>query len=144
LSHYLIDTQATNIVADSKQTVQPVREQLIEATTAEQVLSIIKTCFAAKLQIVLQLTDEEVDMNVPLAEIGIDSLVAFEVRSWFLKELQTDMPVLKILGGGSVSDLAEQASKKLPAELVPMLGDTAIPSITKAEKEKPGQRPLMH
>jgi hybrid polyketide synthase/nonribosomal peptide synthetase ACE1 len=96
------------------------------------------------LQIVLQLTDEEVDMNVPLAEIGIDSLVAVEVRSWFLKELQTDMPVLKILGGGSVSDLAEQASKKLPAELVPMLGDTAIPSITKAEKEKPGQRPLMH
>lgn len=144
LSHYLIDTQASNTVADSKQTVQPVREQLIEATTAEQVLSIIKTCFAAKLQIVLQLTDEEVDMNVPLVEIGIDSLVAVEVRSWFLKELQTDMPVLKILGGGSVSDLAEQASKKLPAELVPMLGDTATPSTTKAEKEKPGERPLMH
>lgn len=54
------------------------------------------------------------------------------------------MPVLKILGGGSVSDLAEQASKKLPAELVPMLGDTATPSIPKAEKENPGHRPLMH
>jgi hybrid polyketide synthase/nonribosomal peptide synthetase ACE1 len=144
LSHYLIDTQATNTVSDSKQTVQPVREQLIAATTAEQVLSIIKTCFAAKLQIVLQLTDEDVDMDVPLVEIGIDSLVAVEVRSWFLKELQTDMPVLKILGGGSVSDLAEQASKKLPVELVPMLGNTAIPSTTKAEKENSGQRPLMH
>ncbi|THC88618.1 hypothetical protein EYZ11_011935 [Aspergillus tanneri] len=143
LSHYLIDTQETNAVADPKQTVQPVREQLIEATTAEQVISIIKTCFAAKLQIVLQLTGEEMNMNVPLVEIGIDSLVAVEVRSWFLKELQTDMPVLKILGGGSVSDLAEQASKKLPAELVPMLGDTATPSITKAEEKKPAKRPLM-
>ncbi|KAH7077443.1 putative lovastatin nonaketide synthase [Paraphoma chrysanthemicola] len=144
LSHYLIDTQATTTVSDSKQTVQPVREQLVEATTAEQVLSIIKTCFAAKLQIVLQLTDEEVDIDVPLVEIGIDSLVAVEVRSWFLKELQTDMPVLKILGGGSVSELAEQASKKLPAELVPMLSDAATPSIPKAEKEKSGERPIMH
>ncbi|GLI77277.1 putative Hybrid PKS-NRPS biosynthetic cluster [Penicillium ochrochloron] len=144
LSHYLIDTQETKAVADSKQTVQPVREQLIEATTAEQVISIIKTCFAAKLQIVLQLTGEEMDMNAPLVEIGIDSLVAVEVRSWFLKELQTDMPVLKILGGGSISDLAEQASKKLATELVPMLGDTATPSITKDEKEKPAKRPLMH
>ncbi|KFY29675.1 hypothetical protein V494_08556 [Pseudogymnoascus sp. VKM F-4513 (FW-928)] len=144
LSHYLIDTQATNTVTDSNQTVQPVREQLIEATTAEQVLSIIKTCFAAKLQIVLQLTAEEMDVDVPLVEIGIDSLVAVEVRSWFLKELQTDMPVLKILGGGSVSDLAEQASKKLPAALVPKLGDTSTPSAAKAEKEKPTKRPLAH
>jgi hypothetical protein len=45
--------------------------------------------------------------------------VAVEVRSWFLEELQMDMPVLKVLSGGSIIDLCQQALDKLPGKLVP-------------------------
>ena len=55
-------------------------------------------------------------------ELGVDSLVAVEVRTWFLKELQTDMPVLKILGGASVADLCRHAFERLPKDLLPAVG----------------------
>ena len=62
------------------------------------------------------------DHNVPLVEFGIDSLVAVEVRSWFMKELRTDIPVLKILRGASVTELCQQAMEKLPESLLPNVG----------------------
>lgn len=50
--------------------------------------------------------------------MGVDSLVAVEVRSWFLKELAVDVPVMKILGGASIVDLVEVVVQKLPQELL--------------------------
>lgn len=53
--------------------------------------------------------------------MGVDSLVAVEVRSWFLKELAVDVPVMKILGGASLTDLVEVVVQKLPQELLTRL-----------------------
>jgi len=60
-------------------------------------------------------------------ELGLDSLVAVEIRSWFLKELTIEIPVLKILSGGSVSQLLDFAVEKIPAALTPKL-NTNTPS----------------
>lgn len=67
---------------------------------------------------ILQITDGELDPYTPVIEHGLDSLVAVEVRSWFVKELKVDMPVLKILGGASIADLSEQALKGLPEKVL--------------------------
>jgi hybrid polyketide synthase / nonribosomal peptide synthetase ACE1 len=53
--------------------------------------------------------DEVINEKVTLVEQGVDSLMAVEVRSWFIKELDVDIPVLKILGGMSVPDLVEES-----------------------------------
>lgn len=74
-------------------------------------------CFLAKLRVTLQISEQEIDYNAPLAELGVDSLVAVEVRSWFLKELKVDIPVLKVVGGASVAELCERALDRLPEEL---------------------------
>jgi hypothetical protein len=50
--------------------------------------------------------------------MGVDSLVAVDVRSWFLKELAVDVPVMKILGGPSIVELVEVVVQKLPQELL--------------------------
>jgi hybrid polyketide synthase/nonribosomal peptide synthetase ACE1 len=54
-------------------------------------------------------------------EIGLDSLIAVDIRSWFLKNYEVSIPVLKILGGALVSELIEQAIQQLPSELTPNL-----------------------
>ena len=51
----------------------------------------------------------------------MDSLVAVEVRTWFQIELGVDMPVLKVLGGASASDLVDDAVEKLPSDIVASL-----------------------
>jgi hybrid polyketide synthase/nonribosomal peptide synthetase ACE1 len=62
----------------------------------------------------LQLGDQAIDRDAPLNELGIDSLVAVEVRAWFLKELKVDIPVLKIIGGASPTELCQKALELLP------------------------------
>ena len=88
---------------------------------------------AAKLRIILKLGDQPVDVDVPLAELGIDSLVANEVRSWFLEELKVDVPFLQVVGGASLVELCQKAKDKLPEGLVA--------STTKPNKSSEPQKP---
>lgn len=83
-------------------------------------------CFAAKLRLILQLSDQDLDPDAPLVELGIDSLVAVGVRSWFLKELKVDIPVLKVVGGASIAELCQTALEKLPEGLLSGIGKEGV------------------
>nr|APX44007.1 polyketide synthase [Pestalotiopsis microspora] len=97
----------------------PLMEQISKTSSKEKALGVIKECFLAKLRVILQNAALELDDGAPLVEVGIDSLVAVEVRSWFLKELKVDVPVLKIVGGASLVDLCEFATNKLLDKILP-------------------------
>lgn len=83
--------------------------------------------------------EDSISPETTIVELGVDSLVAVDLRSWFTNELGLDMPVLKILGGASVADLIEDAVKRLPAELVPNVvsGSEAEADPTKPIEEQP-------
>lgn len=49
-----------------------------------------------------QLQASQVSLVVPVIDLGIDSLVAIEIRSWFSTETGHDVAVLKILGGATI------------------------------------------
>lgn len=70
----------------------------------------------------LQLGDQPIDYEAPVVELGVDSLVAVEVRSWFVKALKVDIPVLKVVGGASLVELCQRALEKLPEELLASFG----------------------
>ena len=57
--------------------------------------------------------------RVTLVEQGVDSIMAVEVRTWFLKELEIDMPVLKILSASAtVQELVDESIEKLPQTII--------------------------
>lgn len=95
-----------------------VKSRLLEATTPEETLSIITEAFLQKLQVMLQIQLQSDDdrariLTANAEDTGIDSLVAVEIRSWFQKEIDIDVPVLMILGGATISDLISHAQGKL-------------------------------
>ncbi|KLO93751.1 Uncharacterized protein Y057_14337 [Fusarium fujikuroi] len=93
--------------------------QLKRVTSKDQALRIITDAFTLKLKKMLRIPAEtDVPESLALVDQGVDSLVAVDVRSWFLKELDTDMPVLKILGGNSILDLASDALERIPKALL--------------------------
>jgi hybrid polyketide synthase/nonribosomal peptide synthetase ACE1 len=51
--------------------------------------------------------------------LGVDSLIAVEIRSWLLKTLDVSLPVLKILGGVTIRDLVDHVVKHLSPHLIP-------------------------
>ena len=57
--------------------------------------------------------DGEIDLSSTLPAIGVDSLVAIEVRNWWKQNLGIDVSVLELMSGGSVEQLGDLAAKRL-------------------------------
>ena len=72
----------------------------------------LEDAFVAKLSVILQTPAAKIEKGMPLVGLGIDSLVAVEVRSWFLKELAVDVPILQLLGGRSLVDVCRDVVAK--------------------------------
>ena len=92
-----------------------VKVQLQIAKSLEEAFTLTRDACLAHLKRLLRVTEEEsLDDSVSLMDQGVDSLVAIDIRAWFLKELGVDVPTLKILGGGSIADLVKAALSKMP------------------------------
>lgn len=57
--------------------------------------------------------DEAIDLSLSLSAVGVDSLVAIEIRNWWKQNLGTDVSVLELLGGGSIEQLGMMAAQRL-------------------------------
>ncbi|PLN79470.1 hypothetical protein BDW42DRAFT_127060 [Aspergillus taichungensis] len=96
-----------------------VRALLQDAKCIDHVEGILKSSFTTRIKKLLQIpADETVDENSTLIELGVDSLIAIDVRTWFMKELDVDQPVLKILGGATVAGLIHESIEKIPATVI--------------------------
>ncbi|KGO65245.1 Acyl transferase/acyl hydrolase/lysophospholipase [Penicillium italicum] len=136
-SHCIVEVKGIDAKQDDKKTTLPVVDQVSAAVSMEDALEVLKECFSAKLRSILQISNETIDHGASLTELGIDSLVAVEVRSWFLKELKVDMPVLKLLGGGTLADICQQVLDKLPEKIRSNINNSPISSVTKQVKPSP-------
>ncbi|KAK4171885.1 putative dual specificity polyketide synthase [Triangularia setosa] len=137
-SHCIVEAKGTKSdgQGEDKKTSLPVTIQLAGASTKDEALEILQESFSSKLRIILQISDKAIDPEAPLVELGVDSLVAVEVRSWFLKELKVDIPVLKVVGGASVCELCQRAMDKLPEEILSGLGKAGSESKPKSATKK--------
>ncbi|KAI3396960.1 hypothetical protein diail_11360 [Diaporthe ilicicola] len=114
--------------ATEKAVAVSTKVRLVDATTADEILEIVQDAFIQKLQLVLQISAEKDKFQILSSgtdDLGIDSLVAVEIRSWFLKEVETEVPVFKVLSGGSVQQLLEYVVENIPASLTPKRSDTS-------------------
>ncbi|KAG0156871.1 hypothetical protein PDIDSM_4053 [Penicillium digitatum] len=93
-------------------TILPLQKQLADVKDLEQASKIVLGGFLSKLERVLQVPAAKINPAQPLVNLGVDSLMAVEVRSWFVKEINTDIPVLRILGGASSAELCTEAAQK--------------------------------
>ena len=48
---------------------------------------------------------EDMDVNRPMHQYGVDPLVAIEIRNWFAKKLNADIAVFDILGDSTFADI---------------------------------------
>lgn len=121
-----------------------IRHCVQEADSEEQAVSAVIQAFCGKLETMLQLASGSVNVSRPIIDLGIDSLVAVEIRTWFLKELGADIPVVKILGGDTVEQVSTLATKKLIAQIREIKASQPEESQSKPEPEKavPAPTPL--
>ncbi|KAH0290088.1 KR-domain-containing protein [Aureobasidium namibiae CBS 147.97] len=98
-----------------------VQERLLSADTMDDVRAIILEGLSVKIRGALQIAaSDELDLMSILIDQGVDSLSAVIIGTWFSKNLSIDIPLLKILGGASISDLVSEAMTRLSASVIPL------------------------
>ncbi len=91
--------------------------QLAESESADA-SRVLTTALAEVVGAVLRLPLEDVDPGMPITDLGVDSLVAIEIKNRIQLEAEVDVPLTRLLAGPLLRDLA--------AELLPRLKLAAL------------------
>ncbi|KAK4207791.1 hypothetical protein QBC37DRAFT_454492, partial [Rhypophila decipiens] len=83
-------------------------------TTKEGVTKLARHIGSALCAFVMK-PESELDLTTGFASLGIDSLVAIEMRNWSRQRLGLDISVLEIMRAGNIMALAEEGAKRLMA-----------------------------
>jgi aspyridone synthetase (hybrid polyketide synthase/nonribosomal peptide synthetase) len=110
-SHFIRDADKSSTKQQSTLSVLNLKDQLENAITEEATTHAIQASFSQKLESMLQLGSNTINCNMPLLDLGMDSLLAVEIRTWFLKEVHVDIPVLKLLSGDTVAEISIEAAR---------------------------------
>jgi acyl carrier protein len=80
--------------------------------------SLLATEIGKKLFSFLLKTEDKLNTQLSLSDLGMDSLVAIEVRAWWKQTFGFDITVLEMLQMGTLDALGKYAAEKLFKTLV--------------------------
>ncbi|KAI0019241.1 hypothetical protein F4780DRAFT_747619 [Xylariomycetidae sp. FL0641] len=120
MSHFIRHNHSHSLIKAHPNSSVSVKTHLTQAKSLEQVAEIVRDAFRAKMATLFQLDPDKSDMaSIRFDQLGIDSLSAVEIRTWFSRTLEVNVPVLRILNGLTVGELVSQAAAKIYQRLAP-------------------------
>ncbi|KAI1755490.1 putative polyketide synthase [Xylaria castorea] len=115
-----ITAQETIVDEEQDEVALALGEQLRQCQSEQEAYHVIEGAFATQLRVVLQMSTSDQDLMAARGnEIGLDSLISVDIRSWFLKHLQVNVPVLRIMSNNTMASLIQFAIESLPPDLLP-------------------------
>lgn len=103
LSHHTLRGYEANS-RSSQGEVQSMLGRLSTSKDHQEASLVIQEFFLTQLAAMLTLNFESLSSQNDLTSLGVDSLSASDIRAWFLKELDVDVSILKILGGYTIAN----------------------------------------
>lgn len=117
-----------------------VRSKLAKVIGRNDAHDVVLDSLIANLCSRLKMEHSSITAETSIVELGVDSLLAVDLRSWFSKEFGVDMPVLRLLGGATVTELVEDVINRLNPELVPNMAQEGEETAGEAS-QNPEQQP---
>ncbi|KAK3328126.1 polyketide synthase [Cercophora scortea] len=117
-------TAALSQTSSSNPTSQDLPQFLATAHTDPSILDVPENRAFLTRQIGLRLCnfmfrpEEELDVSMSLTALGVDSLVAIEIRNWWHQTFGIDIGVLEIMSAASIAVLGKTAADALRRELM--------------------------
>jgi acyl carrier protein len=85
----------------------PLRVAVQLAVSKDEAVHICYAALCTKLAAVLGISSEDMDTSTRVSSLGLDSLVAIEIRNWIAREADANVQVLELLSSESLFKLAE-------------------------------------
>jgi NAD(P)-dependent dehydrogenase (short-subunit alcohol dehydrogenase family)/acyl carrier protein len=97
---------------DESGTAAKVRDLLKAATDFAEAIQVIVDAVLRKIGSLLMVPAEDLSAARAMADYGMDSLVAVEMRNWITRDLEVTVPILELLGSVSINDLCKNIAKQ--------------------------------
>ncbi len=108
--------QMTGAEADTS-TGQLTILQTLQNTPTEKRLAAVEDYLRGHVAGVLRVPDQRLDMAQPLTTLGLDSLMAIELKNKLEVELQVRIPIVTFLQGPSIEQFAQKVLDQLPVKV---------------------------
>ncbi|KAH8745877.1 polyketide synthase [Hyaloscypha sp. PMI_1271] len=99
--------------SSTQQGPDDVRGELGRAASYGEAVGIVLREMTRKLMRMFGLAEDDVSACKSLASIGVDSLVAIELRTWITSQLNVDVSIFQLMEGKTIAGLAEMVVRKL-------------------------------
>ncbi|NES08282.1 MAG: acyl carrier protein, partial [Okeania sp. SIO2F4] len=109
--------------------------ELKESSPDEQ-NNILLDYFKSKMGGLLGMTASQIDVEQPLTTMGLDSLMAVELRNLVQRELGFDIPIEKIIEGISISQIVSLVIEQLLLEQISYSDTSQTEETTDEEMEE--------
>ena len=117
----IVGTHLDNAGGDEDGGSVPASTQLKAASSIEEATDIVVTAITNRLAKQLLMSPDDLDSTKAVSRLGVDSLIAVELRNWTFRELGADVGMFEILADEPMCNLAVKIagmSKFLPKSLV--------------------------
>ncbi|KAH8811665.1 putative polyketide synthase [Xylogone sp. PMI_703] len=89
-----------------------ISDQLASSKSIQEAIDFIMKAIVGKLSKDFMISESEINIEDSLAALGVDSLVAVELRNWVMKQMKADISIFDVLQSKSLTTLAEKISSK--------------------------------
>lgn len=86
----------------------------IRAANPEDRKSLVAEIVAGKVSALLGIEREKMDWDRPLLSMGLDSLMAVEMRNWVESYLEIDLPISELMRSEGLDQVCESITARLP------------------------------
>lgn len=122
MSHFLINAEAEKQNGSQSKSKVQIQARLLAASSQHEMHEVVRDVLIDKLDSLFHLpqtTNKSTLDSHRLDDLGIDSLIAVDIRAWLMQHLRLNYPVLKLLSGTTIGELIDAVVEGLCADIVP-------------------------
>ncbi|KAK6527427.1 hypothetical protein TWF694_004416 [Orbilia ellipsospora] len=94
-----------------------VPSRFFAANTTEEAATVVMAALIERIaSSIAGMSIQDIEPNKAIQDYGVDSLQTMELRSWFLKTFQSDLPAFEILGASSLTALSNILIDRSPLQ----------------------------
>ncbi|KAI0112010.1 hypothetical protein GGR51DRAFT_557191 [Nemania sp. FL0031] len=133
MSHFIISgRQEDKMVYTDTLSNIPLSIRIAQCGSRGELRQVVQKAVFVKICALFQLDIGQISADdlerMHLDEMGIDSLLATEIRNWLFKTMEANIPVLKILSGSNISELITITAESIPQSMTPLFDLDSSPS----------------
>lgn len=115
---------------------------LLKAQGFEEIRKVISTGIAEKIAALMAIELEAINMELPIADLGLDSLIAIELKNWIGRTLKAALQTSEILDTPSIMSLTALVAERSTIVSAENWSQPSVKDVEKIDGPEEGVAPI--